>query len=328
MTTGLPFDDIRALIRQLPSGDAAAADRTRAAFAVPDDGKSDRLRRLAVWLSLWTGRPPAIGRPLVAIFGAAHGIAVGLSAKPAVEPSQYVKSAAAGELPLNRLCKVYDLGLQVYDLALDVPTADMSVEPALDEKACAATMAFGMEAVAGGVDLLCLGSFGSGDELAARAILSAMEDAPDVSIVEKNPRSDEDRDRSRVLIETALALHAGHFRDPLEILRRLGGREFAALAGAIVAARTQRMPVVLEGVAALAAAAILRKSRSDAVDHCHLAALPTSETAFRLASICEFKPLLDESMSADCGMDAAFAAIILKGVANSAPFEAAAPGGR
>ena len=51
-------------------------------------------------------------------------------------------------------------------------------------------------------------------------------------------------------------------------MRLLGGREIAAMAGAIVAARLQRVPVVLDGYVVCAAAALLQAIDANALDHC------------------------------------------------------------
>ena len=61
--------------------------------------------------------------------------------------------------------------------------------------------------------------------------------------------------RKVAAVEAALARHREHLKDPLEMLRRLGGREVAAIAGAILAARLQRIPVILDGYVTTAAAA-------------------------------------------------------------------------
>ena len=82
--------------------------------------------------------------------------------------------AAAGAAPINQVCIAHDLGLKVFDLALHLPTADITRSAALDERGCAATMAFGMEAVAGGVDLLCLGDLGVGNSTVAAALFAAL----------------------------------------------------------------------------------------------------------------------------------------------------------
>ena len=82
--------------------------------------------------------------------------------------------------------------------------------------------------------------------------------------------------RKAEAVDAALALHGSHREDPLEVLRRVGGREFAAIAGAIIAARMEKVPVILDGFAATAAAAVLHARQSrHALDHCLLAQRPT-----------------------------------------------------
>ncbi|MDA4630802.1 nicotinate-nucleotide--dimethylbenzimidazole phosphoribosyltransferase, partial [Escherichia coli] len=65
-------------------------------------------------------------------------------------------------------------------------------------------------------------------------------------------------------VRTAVALHGSHLKDPLEVLRRLGGREIAAMAGAILATRVERIPVIIDGYVATSAAAILHAANPEA----------------------------------------------------------------
>ncbi len=69
-------------------------------------------------------------------------------------------------------------------------------------------------------------------------------------------------------VEKAVALHSDHLDDPLEIMRRLGGREIAAMARAILAARVEKIPVLIDGYVATAAGAILKAANPSALDHC------------------------------------------------------------
>src|SRR5918998_5742908 len=85
-----------------------------------------------------------------------------------------VANFAAGGAAINQICRTFDLGLKVFELALDLPTPDITQKDAFDEKGCAATIAFGMEAIAGGVDLLCLGEMGIGNTTVAAAIFHAL----------------------------------------------------------------------------------------------------------------------------------------------------------
>ncbi|MFL5214459.1 MAG: nicotinate-nucleotide--dimethylbenzimidazole phosphoribosyltransferase, partial [Microvirga sp.] len=113
----------------------------------------------------------------------------------------------------------------------------------------------------------------------------------------------------------ALARHAGHLDEPLEVLRRLGGRDVAAIAGAIVAARLQRIPVVLDGYVATAAAAVLHALEPAAIDHCvagHLSAEGAHQAVLdRLGKI----PLLALGMRLGEGSGAALAVALIRAAA-------------
>lgn len=319
MTTGLPFDDIRSLIREMPAGDEVAAQGMRARLErfAPAAGGHDRLHDMAIWLSRWSGKVPAIRKPLVAIFAGTHGAAVhDISISQAKDTATRVAACASGTATLNQVCAANDLGLQVYDLAVDLPTADMTADAALDEKACAATMAFGMEAVAGGVDLLCLGAFGVGDDVVAATQLAAIRGEPPRQWL-TGARDEAMIERQISLATQALALHSPHRKSPLELLRRLGGRQFAAIAGAIVAARSQKVPVILDGVTAIAAAAVLQAMRGDAVEHC-LLAQAAEGAGFQAiaASLFSLPPVFAGMISRDEGVSAALAAGVVRSAAS------------
>jgi nicotinate-nucleotide--dimethylbenzimidazole phosphoribosyltransferase len=314
--SGLPFDDIRRLVRDLPGPDAAAeaAARSRDAVLTKPAGSLGRLEEIAVWCAAWQGRtPPKVVRPLVAIFAANHGIAArGVSAYPQAVTRQMVKNFAAGGAAINQLCKAQDLGLKVFELALDQPTPDIVVEDAFDERSCAATIAYGMEAIAGGVDLLCLGEMGIANTSVAAAICCALHGGNASEWVGRGTGVD-DRGLTRKAEAVAAAVtRIGGERDPLEILRRLGGREIAATLGAILAARMEHVPVIVDGFVSTAAAAILHGMRADAIDHC-LFAHRSAEAAHagvldRLGKV----PLLDLGMRLGEGTGAALAAGLVK----------------
>ena len=78
-----------------------------------------------------------------------------------------------------------------------------------------------------------------------------------------------------------VALHGQPAKDPLEVLRRVGGREIAAIAGAILAARAEKVPVILDGYVATAAAAVLHATRTPAaLDHCLLGHVSTEPASW------------------------------------------------
>lgn len=311
-----PFDDIRRLIDTMPGPDFAAGEAVRArdAMLTKPAGSLGRLEDIAEWVAAWQGRsPPAITRPQVAIFAANHGIAErGVSAFPASVTRQMVDNFAAGGAAINQICIANNLGLKVFELALERPTPDIVVEDAFDERACAATIAFGMEALAGGVDLLCLGEMGIGNTTVAAAIFHALYEGSAEQWVGRGTGVDDEGLRRKAEAVRAAVARIGADSDPLEILRRLGGREIAAMFGAIVAARTQRVPVIVDGFVATAAAALLHRARPDAIDHC-LFAHRSAEAAHRAVLEQLGKtPLLDLGLRLGEGSGAALAAGIVK----------------
>jgi nicotinate-nucleotide--dimethylbenzimidazole phosphoribosyltransferase len=312
-----PFDDIRHLVSIMPGPDqaAVAAVRERNRDLAKPQGSLGRLEWLVEWLAAWQGRPqPSVMRPLVCVFAANHGVA-GRNA-PALPPDgnrQMLENFAAGGAAINQICASLDLGFKVFDLALDVPTEDIVEAPAMDEKACVATMAFGMEAIAGGTDLLVVGEMGIGNATVAAAIYGALYGAPVARWVgDTNGSDDEGLARTVAVVEAALRRHGDHLRDPLEVLSRLGGRDIAAMAGAILAARLQRIPVILDGYVACAAAAVLHALDASALDHCvagHLSAEAAHrEVLERLGKI----PLLALGMRLGEGTGAALAAGLVR----------------
>ncbi len=318
--SGLPFDDFRALVAAMPGPDEAAigAVRARDAVLTKPAGSLGRMEDIAVWLAAWQAKaPPAVNRPLVAIFAGNHGVTrKGVSAFPAAVTRQMVDNFAAGGAAINQICLAYDLGLKVYDLALDVPTGDITEEPALGEKECAATMAFGMEATAGGIDLLCIGEMGIGNTTVAAALFAALFGGTAEDWVGPGTGIDDvGLKRKQMAVTAALATHAGHLDDPLEVLRRLGGREIAAMTGAILAARMNHIPIIVDGYVATAAAAVLYAMDPKALDHClfgHVSAEPAHRRA--LAHMNK-TPMLDFGMRLGEGTGAALAAGIVKAAA-------------
>jgi len=318
--SALPFDDIRNLVRQLPAPnlDALAKARAREAQLTKPGGSLGRLEEIAEWLASWQGRhPPMVLQPQVAVFAANHGVVRrGVSAFPASVTQQMVENFAAGGAAINQLCKAAGAGLKIFDLALDIPTPDICEAAAMSEADCAATIAFGMEAVAGGGDLLCIGEMGIGNTTVAAAVCCALFGGKAEDWVGQGTGVDaEGLVRKVAAVNAAIAFHKGRLSDPLEILRRVGGREIAAMAGAIIAARVQHIPVLLDGFVVGAAAAVLHQLQPGSLDHC-LAAHVSAEAAHgRLLERIGKKPLLDLGMRLGEGSGAALAISIVRAAA-------------
>jgi nicotinate-nucleotide--dimethylbenzimidazole phosphoribosyltransferase len=227
-----------------------------------------------------------------------------------------VENFAAGGAAINQICIAHDLGLKVFDLALDFPTGDITREAALDERACAATMAFGMESIAGGTDLLCVGEMGIGNTTIAAAIFYGLYGGKAEDWVGPGTGSEGETLKRKIeAVERAVELHGSHLKDPLELLRRLGGREIAAMAGAILAARMERVPVIIDGYVTTAAAAILHACDGSALDHCLVGHVSAEPGHIRAIEKLGKTPLLALGMRLGEGTGAALAAGIVKAAA-------------
>jgi nicotinate-nucleotide--dimethylbenzimidazole phosphoribosyltransferase len=177
-------------------------------------------------------------------------------------------------------------------------------------------MAFGMEAIAGGTDLLCIGEMGIGNTTIAAAIHYALYGGKAEDWVGPGTGSEGEMLRRKIAaVEKAVALHRAHLSDPLEVLRRLGGREIAAMAGAILAARMERIPVIIDGYVATAAASILKAANPSALDHCLIGHVSAEPGHLRSIEKLGKTPLLALGMRLGEGTGAALAAGIVKAAA-------------
>ena len=312
------IDDIRRYASDLPGPDAqaSAAATAREAQLTKPAGALGRLEAAAHWLAAWQGRyPPRLDNLQVRVFAANHGVAArGVSAYPAAVTAQMVRNFEAGGAAINQLCSVAGAGLRVIALDLDRPTADMTQGPAMDDSACVQAVAAGAETVEQGIDLLALGEMGIANTTAAAAICLALYGGqaaawtgPGTSVGGAALR------RKAEVVEEAVEANRSAMTDPLHVLRCVGGREIAALAGAILAARRMRVPVLLDGFVCGAAAAIVRALDPTALDHC-LAGHRSAEPAHaRLLERLGLRPLLDLDMRLGEATGAALAIVILRG---------------
>jgi len=315
-----PFDDFRALFTKFPQPDSKAImlAQARQQQLTKPQGSLGRLEEIAVWLASWRGQEaPLITKPLVAIFAGNHGVTnQKITPFDPAATQQMVDNFTKGGAAINQICTAYNLGLKVYDLALDYPTHDITLAAAMEARESAATMAFGMEAIAGGTDLLILGEMGIGNTTIASALCHGLYGGTAEDWTGPGTGSTgEYFARKLKCVRDSVALHTSHAHDPFELLRCLGGREFAAIAGAIVAARMERIPVILDGFVVCAAAAILHKYQADALDHCLVGHMSQEPGHKHLLEILGKKPLLQLDMRLGEGSGAALAAGIVKAAA-------------
>jgi len=306
------FNEMRQLLRELPGPDreAAAAAAAREAQLTKPPGALGRLEEIPQWLAAWQGKyPPSLNHPRTAVFAANHGIARrGVSAYPPEVTAQMVQNFIAGGAAVNQLCRAVDADLRVYEMALDHPTADFSEGPALAEDECAKAMAYGMMAVEPGTDILALGEMGIGNTTAAAALCAALFGGGGADWAGPGTGVAGPALAAKIeIIDAALALHRPELGDGFEALRRVGGLELAAIAGAIMAARLARVPVLLDGFVCTAAASVLFALDETALDHCLVAHCSAEPGHRRLLARIGKAPLFDFGMRLGEGSGATLA---------------------
>lgn len=315
--TPASLDEIRGLLGELPGPDleAGAAAAARQARLTKPAGSLGRLEDLAEWLATWQGRhPPQLVRPYAAVFAGNHGVAArGVSAYPAAVTQQMVQNFIAGGAAVNQLCGLADADLRVYELALDEPTRDFTEAPAMTEEECVRAMAYGMMSVEDGIDVLALGEMGIANTTSAAAICCALYGGEAADWVGRGTGvDDQGLARKTAAVDRAVALHRAAMSDPFEVLRCVGGLELAAIAGAVVAARLARTPVVLDGYTCTAAAAVLHAANPHALDHCLVAHRSVEPGHQRLLERLDKDPLLDLGMRLGEASGAMLAVLLLK----------------
>jgi nicotinate-nucleotide--dimethylbenzimidazole phosphoribosyltransferase len=311
------LEEIRRLFAEFPGPDleAGTAAAEREARLTKPAGSLGRLEELSRWLAIWQGQhPPRVEHPRTAVFAGNHGVAaLGVSAYPSEVTAQMVQNFVSGGAAVNQLCRVFDADLRVYEMALEQPTKDFTQEPAMDDGECARAMAYGMMAVEAGVDVLCLGEMGIGNSTSAAALANALfggaaEDwtGPGTGVAGAALTAKIE------VVRAGVARHADKADDPLALLAALGGQELAAIAGAVIAARIARMPVVLDGYACTVAASVLGAVDPRALDHCIVGHCSAEPGHARLLERINKRPVLEFDMRLGEGSGATLALGILK----------------
>ncbi|GFE93538.1 nicotinate-nucleotide--dimethylbenzimidazole phosphoribosyltransferase [Acetobacter persici] len=284
---------LRAACLALPEADATARRSIEAheAELTKPAGSLGRLEELTQWLGGWQKRAqPRLDRVQILIFAGNHGVVrQGVSPWPQDVTAQMVQNFESGGAAINQLARVAGATLQVVPVRGLAATADFTTAPAMTEEAFLDAVQTGYDAVPHACDLLCLGEMGIGNTTAAAALAAALFGGTGADWAGRGTGLDAPgvAHKARV-IDAALAHHKAEMAatqgasaaesehakrlgavtpayDPLEIARRLGGYELAALLGATLAARHSGIPVLLDGFVCTAAVAPLaRLAASDA----------------------------------------------------------------
>jgi nicotinate-nucleotide--dimethylbenzimidazole phosphoribosyltransferase len=306
-----------AALAALPGPDLTAreAASARQAQLTKPAGSLGRLEEIALFMAGWQGKErPALDKVRAVIFAGNHGVTRhGVSAFPPDVTIQMVANFEAGGAAINQLAREAGMELRVVALDLHRPTADFTEAPAMTADECLDALNRGAAMVDPDLDLLTVGEMGIGNSTAAAALCARSLGGAVQDWVGPGTGLDAAGVTNKVaVVEQALATHADAPNNAFETLRRLGGREIVAIAGAVLAARQARMPVMLDGFIACAAIAPLVADQPSLAEHClagHCSAEPGHRRLLHQFSLI---PLLQLGMRLGEGSGAAVAVPIVR----------------
>lgn len=312
------LDEVRTLMSSFPGPHKQSLDLAgeREPQLTKPPGSLGRLEELSHWLAAWQGRHPATMNVARAhVFAGNHGVtAKGVSAYPSEVTIQMVGNFQAGGAAINQLCKTFDIELRVDALELENPTADFTEKPAMSEAEVTSALSHGMTQVESGTDILCLGEMGIGNTTSAAAICHSLYGgaATDWTGPGTGVEGEALSAKAQVVAD-AVKLH--DCKDGLDVLMCLGGRELAAIAGAIIGARMKAVPVMLDGYVCTAAASVLEATVPGALDHCQVGHVSSEPGHQRLLDKLNKTALINFEMRLGEASGAALAVGLLKAAA-------------
>lgn len=298
-----------------PDEGAVAAAWARQAQLTKPAGALGRLEEIATFFAGWQGiARPRLKLARAVVFAGNHGVTVhGVSAFPASVTTQMVSNFRAGGAAINALSGMAGMELTVVPIDLERPTADFTAAPAMSEPECLAALNIGAASLEQRPDLLVLGEMGIGNSTAAAALClrslggtAAKWVGPGSGIAADGVR------RKTEVVAQALRFHADGGMSAFETLRRVGGREIAAIAGAVLWARQMRVPVVLDGFICCSAVAPLFADNRAIAEHCIAGHRSAEPGHARLLAALRLDPLLALNMRLGEGSGAAVAVNVIR----------------
>lgn len=261
------------------SSEQAAQERLDSLTKPP--GSLGKLEELARRIAIIQGKvPPRLGRKLLLVFAADHGVTrEGVSAYPKEVTAQMTYNFLNGGAAINVLARHCGVDTEVIDVGVDWEfgelrglrqckvrraTANFARGAAMTHDEAERCVELGIQlaqqAAAENVFLLGAGDMGIGNTSSAAAILCALTGAAPANAVGRGTGIDDSALTKKIAaIETALALNHPDAKDPLDVLAKVGGLEIGAIAGVILGAAAYRMPMVLDGFIAGAAALVAQR---------------------------------------------------------------------
>ena len=317
----IPFRNsggFRRIIRKLPgpSSKARREAEMRNECLTKPAGALGRLEELAIWYASWRRTPrPVIENPQIVIFAGNHGVASqGVSAYPPEVTGEMVSNFRSGGAAINQLARQLGIEPDVNALEIGNPTKDITQGPAMAENEFADALRAGWGAVRPSADLLIPGEMGIGNTTSAAALALALFGGTAADWTgEGTGIGNNGLRRKTEIVAKAFEINQLHTDGTgLNALRCLGGRELAAMAGAILRARLLGIPVLLDGFICTAAAAALHRESKDALDHAVAGHCSAEAGHIRLLKAIGKTPLLNLGMRLGEGSGGALAGLVLK----------------
>ncbi len=322
-----PFDEA--------SRDASLAYQTELTKPV---GSLGRLEELAGWYAACHGRfpPPPIERTRIVVFAADHGVAAeGVSAYPSSVTAAMVANVMSGGAAISCLCRHMGVDLTVVDVGvhgdlsaapvepvvellsrrIGPGTANLRWGPAMTRSEVERALAIGAEVARAAAREPCqavgIGEIGMGNTTSAAALVCALVGAPADEVVGYGTGISEAARAWKVGIVAEAAERARGLA-PLDQLAALGGFEIAAMCGFLIEAARHRLPVVIDGFVAGAAAAVAKALAPACVPYMVLSHASVERGAVRVAAYLGAVPLLDLGLRLGEGTGAALGLALLK----------------
>ncbi|HZN74584.1 MAG TPA: nicotinate-nucleotide--dimethylbenzimidazole phosphoribosyltransferase [Micromonosporaceae bacterium] len=331
------LDEVLAAIRPLDSWAMAAARELQARLTKPA-GSLGALEELAVRLAGLAGTcPPPVPVPAaLAVFAGDHGVhAQGVTPWPQEVTAQMVANFLAGGAVVNAFARQADVSVTVVDVGVAATlapnpglvaakvrpgTADLSVGPAMTRDEALAAIGVGIEVanslVDSGARALLTGDMGIGNTTPAAALVAVFTGLDPSAVTGRGTGVDDDMYARKVaVVRAALDRHRPDPADPIGVLASVGGLEHAALAGFVLAGAARRVPVILDGVIADAAALVAAALAPEVADAC-VAGHRSAESGAGAAIInLGLTPLLDLGLRLGEGTGAVLALPIIASAA-------------
>ena len=310
------------------------AARERQGRLTKPPGSLGRLEALSVQVAGIQGRArPEVSQKVVFVAAGDHGVvAQGVSAYPQAVTVQMVANFAAGGAAINVLARhvgarvvVVDMGVagETAQTARVVPrkvapgTADITRGNAMSRRQAQETVRSGMEVfeeeLGRGIELAATGDMGIGNTTPSAAIIATFTGRPPAEVAGRGTGVDDaGLARKVAVVERALSVNRPDPNDALDVLGKVGGFEIGGLAGVILAAAANRVPVVIDGVisgaAALVAAGLEPRAKEFMIAG-HLSTEPGHRATLEHLGL---EPVLDLGMRLGEGTGAALAMCIVE----------------